>query len=105
MSSYYRRFIPGFAKIAEPLHGLTRKDVSFQWTADCRDAFATLKAKLTDAPVLAYPAFNQDFSLETDASICGLGAVLSQRTNELHPVAFASHALPKSEINYSITAF
>ena len=67
-------------------------------------AFVTLKAKLADAPVLAYPAFNQDFMLETNASIRGLGAVLSQRTDEkLHPVAFASRALSKSDKNYSIT--
>ena len=32
MASYYRRFIPNFAKIANPLHMLSRQDVSFQWT-------------------------------------------------------------------------
>lgn len=29
LTSYYRRFIHQFAKIAEPLHRLTRKDVEF----------------------------------------------------------------------------
>ena len=29
LASYYRRFIPQFAKIAHPLHQLTRKDVNF----------------------------------------------------------------------------
>ena len=31
LASYYRRFIPQFAKIAHPLHQLTRKDVDFRW--------------------------------------------------------------------------
>ena len=104
MASYYRRFIAGFARIAEPLHQQTRKDVVFQWTPECQLAFETLKAKLTTAPVLAYPAFDKDFVLETDASIQGLGAVLSQHTDgKLHPVAYASRALSKPEKNYGIT--
>ncbi len=32
IASYYRRFIPLFAKIAAPLHALTRKDVLFFWS-------------------------------------------------------------------------
>ena len=34
LTSYYRKFIPGFARVAEPLHRLTRKDVEFSWTTD-----------------------------------------------------------------------
>ena len=30
LASYYRRFIGGFAKVAQPLHSLTQKDVVFQ---------------------------------------------------------------------------
>ena len=29
---FFRKFIKGFSKIAEPLHALTRKDVSFTWS-------------------------------------------------------------------------
>lgn len=72
LSSYYRRFIPLFAKIAQPLHALTRKGVVFQWDAGCQQAFDTLKQRLVEAPVLAYPSFDRDFVLETDASIEGL---------------------------------
>ena len=102
LPSYYRRFIPGFARIASPLHGLTTKDTPFIWTPECKSA---LKSKLVTPPVLAYPSFEKDFVLETDASILGLGAVLSQPQEDckVHPIAYASRALNKSEKNYSIT--
>ena len=105
LSSYYRRFIPRFAKVAQPLHQLTRKGAEFVWSNECHSAFETLKQQLTSAPVLAYPAFDKPFTLETDASIQGLGAVLSQEQEDgkLHPVAYASHALSSPECNYSIT--
>ena len=65
----------------------------------------SLKERLATPPVLAYPAFDVDFTLETDASIQGLGAVLSQpqADGKLHPVAYASRALNKAEKSYSVT--
>ena len=105
LSSYYRRFIPQFAAIAQPLHSLTCKGAKFQWTEDCKRSFELLKGKLVSAPVLAYPSFRLPFTLETDASIRGIGAILSQpqRDGQLHPVAYASRSLTPSERNYSVT--
>ena len=102
MSSYYRRFIPQFA---QPLHSLTQKGASFHWSAECQEAFDTLKHKLPTAPVLAYPSCEKPYTMETDASLSGLGAVLSQVQDDgkLHPVAYASRSLSKSERNYSMT--
>ena len=105
LTSYYQRFIERFAKMAAPLHNLTKKEVEFSWTTDCQKAFDELKMRLITAPVLAYPNFDIDFVLETDASYQGLGAVLSQRLadQKLHPVAFGSRALSPPEKNYSVT--
>ena len=105
LCSFYRRFIPGFAKIAKPLHQLTRVGIPFSWTVERQRAFVMLKKKLCEAPVLAYPSFDKDFVLETDASTDGIGAVLSQRQEDscMHPVAFASRSLSPAERNYGIT--
>ena len=35
LASYYRKFVPDFAKVAGPLHALTRKGVPFLWTQSC----------------------------------------------------------------------
>ena len=80
--SYYRRFIPCFSKTAGPLYFLTRKEIQFDWTPLCEEAFTQLKQALVSAPVLAYPNFEQKFLLETDASGVGLGAVLAQRQSD-----------------------
>ena len=105
LASYYRRFVEGFASIAQPLHNLTRKGALFSWDAECEGAFKTLKEKLVEPPVLAYPDFSKSFVLETDASARGLGAILSQEQedNRLHPVAYASRALSPQEKRYAIT--
>ena len=43
MASYYRRFIPNFAKTANPLHMLTRQNVSFHWTKVYQTAFDRIR--------------------------------------------------------------
>lgn len=100
LCSYYRRFVPKFAELAEPLHRLLRKGVTFAWDPACATAFTTLKQLLVSPPVLAFPNPNVPYVLHTDASAFALGAVLVQ--NE-HPVAYASRTLSSSERNYSAT--
>ena len=103
-AGYYRRFVPGFSTIAAPLHNLTTAHSKFAWTTEAARSFATLKAKLTEAPVLAFPCFSEQFRLKTDASDVGLGAVLSQIIDgHERPVAFASKKLNATETNYSAT--
>ena len=105
LCSYYRKFVPQFAKIANPLHHLTRQDIVFQWTPECHRAYEELRGRLISAPILAYPSFEIDFILETDASVHGLGAILSQvqPDGKPHPVSYASRALNDAERKYGIT--
>lgn len=41
---FYRRFVPNFAVVAEPLTYLLEIDVKFAWTEICECAFAGMKA-------------------------------------------------------------
>ena len=54
-AGYYRRFIENFTKIAAPMFKLLTKDVEFQWTESCQNAFEILKAKLSVVPILRGP--------------------------------------------------
>ena len=103
LTSYYRRFIEGYATIAKPLHSLTGKDVPFTWTQQCQEAFDQLKSQLTSAPLLVLPNFACPFILETDASGVGVGAVLAQKQDNgtTRPIGFASHTLQGAECQYT----
>ena len=61
--------------------------------------FDKLKKALMEAPILAYPDYSKPFILETDASLKGLGAVLSQKgdNNKICIIAYASRSLQPSE--------
>ena len=54
----------------------------FIWTAVHQELFDKLKDALTSAPVLAYLDYSKRFILETDASLKGLDAVLTQEDDE-----------------------
>lgn len=102
MLSYYRRFINRFSSIASCLFELTKAKTVFEWTDEHQKAFDVLKRQLVQAPVLAYPDFDKEFEIYTDASGVGIGGVLVQRNEDrMHPIAFASRQLNRHERNYS----
>ncbi|WVZ71633.1 hypothetical protein U9M48_020200 [Paspalum notatum var. saurae] len=95
LSGYYRKFIRHYGIISRPLYDLLKKNTIFQWTPQLQQCFDNLKQALTSAPVLALPDFTQSFTVETDASATGIGAVLLQHG---HPIAYLSKALgPKAQ--------
>ena len=94
LAGYYRKFVRNFGVIAKPLTELLKKNTLFSWTTAHDQSFQALKQALSSSPVLALPDFSKPFSIETDASASGIGAVLTQ---EGHPLAFLSKALgPRS---------
>lgn len=97
--SYFRKFIPNYARIAHPLQRLMKEDVKFEINDDCRAAFEELKEKLITPPVLAIFDRSKETELHTDASAVGFGAVLMQRQSDgkMHPIYYYSKATSASE--------
>jgi hypothetical protein len=97
LAGNYRRFNPDFSKIAKPITELLKKGVKFSWTEKCEEAFHTLRAHLTTAPVLAQLDNSKPFDVYCDASGIRLGCVLMQNNRV---IAYASRALRTHEHNY-----
>ena len=105
MTGYYCKFIPNYATIALPLTDLIRKNSPnrVEWSQELDALFRLLKSLLCLSPVLTSLDFNRSFILQTDASDCGVGAVLSQCDDEgfNHPVAYFSRKLLPHAERYS----
>ena len=108
MTGSYRKFVWDFAGDASPLHALTGGDGAnkklepVELNKEQEISFELLKHHVMTAPTLAFPDYDREFLLETDASGVGLGAVLQQKGKDgkYHPIAFGSRLLTPSEKNY-----
>ncbi|QRV78793.1 Retrovirus-related Pol polyprotein from transposon opus [Ceratobasidium sp. AG-Ba] len=125
----YRSKIKDYARIAQPLSDLTRdvrppqvqtkrnayknalKDSRVALDKEARQAFIKLKTILTSDPVTRAPVYDgRSFTVTTDGSKFGFGAVLSQEWEEadgagivrkvMYPVAFASKRTSRTEEKY-----
>ena len=83
-------------KTAEPVYRLVNKSNKFGWSTECTSALAELKKKLLEASVLGYPNDRDSNTLTTDASLTGIGAILTQKQGtEDRVTAYASKTLSK----------
>ena len=103
--NYYHKFLPNASKLLEPLYLLLRKDIKFEWTAECQDSFDKVKEYLTSSPILAIYNPQKECFLYTDASRLGIGAVLQQEQSDgkLHPIAYFSRKLYDYQQRYDVT--
>ena len=76
LATYYGKSVKNFADIVKPLNQLTVKGNGFYWGLQQEYALDVLKRELSTAP--AFPRFDLPFTLDTNASQTGLGAVLTQ---------------------------
>ena len=86
------------APLQLPYTNWPRKECHFTWVATHKNAFDTLKDKLTHVPLHQLPYFNKTFELKCDASRIDLGGVPLQ---EGKPVAYFSEKLSGPSLNYS----
>lgn len=98
--NYYRKFVPNFAQIAQPLNNLLKKGVKFCWNDIHQNSFNKLKQILISPTILRYPDFSKTFIVTTDASDTACGAILSQNYgNDDLPIAYGSKGFTKGERN------
>ena len=98
-ANWFRQYMQGYSQQIAELTKLTRKNHVFTWDLGCEHAFQWVKEALANAPVLAHPDFTKQFTVWTDASIDGVGAVLQQ---EKRPIAYESARFSPAERNYTI---
>ena len=100
MVNYYRDMWGKRSEILAPLATLTSKSAKWKWEPEHQTAFETMKAVIAREAMLAYPDFDDEFILHTDASHTQLGAVISQKGK---PIAFYSRKLKPEQTRYTTT--
>lgn len=82
---------------------MTGKNAKYEWTAECENAFQTLKKKLPSPAILQYSNFEEEFLITVDASTFACGGILSQNINNKDlPIAYISRTFEKGEKNKPI---
>ncbi len=82
LCNYYRIYVQDFNTIAHPLYALLKKDVAQTWSEEAKEAFDTLKEKLSEFPILRRLDFSKVFILHTDQNALGIGAIVGQLDEE-----------------------
>ena len=104
LTNYYRDYIGHYAEIASPLYELLKKGVTWRWLDEQNRAFNEVKEAFMDADGLAHPNSTDLFILDTDASLDGIGGVLSQvQDGRERIICCASRVLTPAERNYDTT--
>ena len=101
----YRMFVYGYAKLASPLTSLT-KGIKFKdehgnpspawrkkpvpWSTEAQESLNTLKQRLSTAPTLAYPRWQEPFIVYIDASKDAFAVALHQQFSVESPKASAN---------------
>lgn len=113
-AEYYRKFIPGFSTISQPLYKYapvtkeqrSQKSQSIPITLSDEElnAFNKLKSILTNDLLLRIPNEHLPFKIQTDASKIGIGAVLMQTyPNGDLPIAYLSKKFTATQMNWPAT--
>nr|GEW39587.1 putative reverse transcriptase domain-containing protein [Tanacetum cinerariifolium]GEW39704.1 putative reverse transcriptase domain-containing protein [Tanacetum cinerariifolium] len=111
LAGYFQRFVEGFSKIAKSMTKLTQKKVKFDVGDKEEASFQLRKQKSCSASILALPEKSEDFIINCDVSIKGLGAVLMQREKviayasrqpEIHKKNYMTHDLELGAVVFAL---
>ena len=82
--SWFRRFIENCSARSHNLRACASiKDLSkFRLTPEAKKEFELLKEVMASEPCLAHPKLDEQLYIHVDASIAGLGAILTQPDNK-----------------------
>ena len=107
LTGYYRKFCKNYATIATPLYAVLRKRLpgetfESRWGEKEDRALQMLKDRLIEPPILAFPDISKDFRLATDASMDGMGNILSQLDEDgaERVISYGGRTWRESEKNY-----
>ena len=76
LANYYSRFVENFAKIAKPLHKLTKKKQKWEWEIRQKKLFKMLKKRFTIEIILVASDLDKRMRIKIDASDYVIGEVL-----------------------------
>ena len=104
LANYYRQFIKDFARIAKPLHEITRKYMKQNQREKQQKAFEELKERFMIELVLVIPDLDKEIRVEVDILDFAIEEVLSMKYEDKkwRLVAYISKLLNKAERNYEI---
>lgn len=101
LTSYFRKFVRGYAVIAHDLYKLLKKGEPWLWDTAHNEAFNKLKDILTTRPVLTLYDPKASIEVHTDASSKGVAGILLQDDGSgLKPVAYFSRKTSREESIY-----
>ena len=94
LAGYHRDFVKNSASLASLVTCLLKKYVPFCCHEAQQQSLNILKRAVTEAPVISFGDYKLPFTLCTNASVLGNGAVLVQTVEGNHPhvIAYASRA-------------
>ena len=98
--NFFRNLIPNFSIRMDKIIEKTKEKSKFQWTKRDTNLINEIINELEIKASICHPNFKLPFVIHTDASLTGVGAVVSQ---ESKPIYFFSRRLNSAQSNYTTT--
>ncbi|OWY96572.1 polyprotein, partial [Phytophthora megakarya] len=78
MANYLHKYTKNYAGLIQPLSSLLKKDATWDWRPEHREAFDAVKTSVASAPILMLPDGSKPFHVVCDASDFAIRCALMQ---------------------------